>query len=295
MYDKIPPEINPTETSTKITYANAFDPNFCLLLRERRSASLAHMQYVTVEVESNKVASDQLRGKSDKDRRKCRTEASTSHSSIVHPQVDELTKLVKSLYAEMEKLKFEGKQTYRNTQNVYNRGGFRRPNNAPQTLTRDPRKRERDDQKIQTPLQNNLLDDKEGEYEEDDHEIPCLGDTPPSPHLTQSTYGKSLMDNKINELSKGEKEKENPSRYDMRSKKKGENTNASDQPIKIEKSAKAMIVRNKEKFSQSPPVLVEDLIPEVKEILKSPPSFSYENEIQKIKIHVPFSEMIKIE
>jgi hypothetical protein len=295
MNNKIPPEIKPTKTSAKITYASAFDPDFCLLLRERISASLAHMQDAVVEVESNIVASDQLRGKSNKDRRKSKIEASTSDSSIVHPQVDELTKLVKSLSVEMEKLKFEEKHTYRNTQNVDNRGGSRRHNNAPQILTRDPRNRERDDQKIQTPLQNNLLVDEEGEDEEGDPEIHCLGDTPPFPHLTQSTYGKSLMDNQINELSKGEREKENPSRYDLRSKKKGEKINASDQPTKTEKSAKAVTIGNKEKFAQSPPVLVEDPILEVKEILKSPPSFSYENEIQKIKIPVPFSELIKIE
>jgi hypothetical protein len=35
MYHNIPTEINPSEASTKITYANAFDLDFCLLLRER--------------------------------------------------------------------------------------------------------------------------------------------------------------------------------------------------------------------------------------------------------------------
>jgi hypothetical protein len=77
------------------------------------------------------VESDKLRGKFDKDGRKNRVEASTSDSSVVHPQVDELTKLVKSLSTEIEKLKKEGKQTYRNTQNVDNKGKFRRPNNTP--------------------------------------------------------------------------------------------------------------------------------------------------------------------
>jgi hypothetical protein len=33
LYYKIPTEIKPTKASTKISYANAFDPNFCLLLR----------------------------------------------------------------------------------------------------------------------------------------------------------------------------------------------------------------------------------------------------------------------
>jgi hypothetical protein len=46
MYNKIPAEIKPTEASAKITYASAFDPNFCLLLRERRATSLAHMEDV---------------------------------------------------------------------------------------------------------------------------------------------------------------------------------------------------------------------------------------------------------
>jgi hypothetical protein len=110
MYNKIPTEIKPTETSAKITYASAFDPEFFLLLRERRSTSLAHMQDATLEVESNILAADKLRGKSDRDRRKSRVEASTSDSSGVNPQVDELTKLVKSLSAEMEKMKLEGKQ-----------------------------------------------------------------------------------------------------------------------------------------------------------------------------------------
>jgi hypothetical protein len=38
------------------------------------------MQYVTLEVESNIVASEKLRGKSDRDRRKNIVEASTSDS-----------------------------------------------------------------------------------------------------------------------------------------------------------------------------------------------------------------------
>jgi hypothetical protein len=79
------------------------------LLRERRDTSLAHMQYVALEVESNILAAEKPRSKYDRDRRKGRVEASTSDSSASHPQVDELTKLVKSLSAEMEKLKFNGK------------------------------------------------------------------------------------------------------------------------------------------------------------------------------------------
>ena len=53
MYNKIPTEIKPSEASTMITYSSAFDPDSCLLLRERRAATLSHMQDAAVEVESN--------------------------------------------------------------------------------------------------------------------------------------------------------------------------------------------------------------------------------------------------
>jgi hypothetical protein len=146
---------------------------------------------------------DKLRGKFDRDRIKRRAEASTTDSSSVNPQVDELTKLVKSRSFEMENMKLEGKQNYRNTQNVDKRGNFRRLNNAPQVLQRDQINRDRDDKKFQSPLQNNLVDDEVGEDEEPALEIHCLGDTSPSPHLTQSAYEESLMENQLTEFSKG--------------------------------------------------------------------------------------------
>ena len=70
MYNKIPTDINPTGSSSKITYASAFCPEFCLLLRERISTSLAHMEDASLEVESNIMVADRLRGKFDRDRRK---------------------------------------------------------------------------------------------------------------------------------------------------------------------------------------------------------------------------------
>ena len=44
MYSKFPTEIKPLETSAKLTYANAFESEFSLLLRERRSITLLNMQ-----------------------------------------------------------------------------------------------------------------------------------------------------------------------------------------------------------------------------------------------------------
>ena len=66
MYSKIPTEIKPTGTSAMITYANSFNSDFCLLLIERRSASLSLMQDVSLEVESNILASQKVKGKIDR-------------------------------------------------------------------------------------------------------------------------------------------------------------------------------------------------------------------------------------
>ena len=113
MYNKIPDEIKPSEASAKMSYASAFGPDFCLLLREIRSASLDQMQDTAIEVESNVLAIDRLRNEADAGRRKGKSEASTSGSSVPHLQVDELTKMVKSLSAEMERMKVERRQAYK--------------------------------------------------------------------------------------------------------------------------------------------------------------------------------------
>jgi hypothetical protein len=82
--------------------------------------------------------------------------------------------------------------------------------------------RDRDDHRIQTPLQNNLVVDEEGEeIDELGPEVHCIEDTSPFPHLTQAACEESLRNSQINELSKGEKANHNSSnKYNLRSKKK---------------------------------------------------------------------------
>jgi hypothetical protein len=92
-----------------MTYVSAFDLDFCLLLREIRDTSLSHMQDAAIEVESNILAVDKLRSKADRDKRKGKSEGSNSSSFVSPPQMDEVTKLLKSLSARMERVKLEGK------------------------------------------------------------------------------------------------------------------------------------------------------------------------------------------
>jgi uncharacterized small protein (DUF1192 family) len=211
MYNKIPAEIKPSEASAQISYASAFDPDFCLVLRERRATSLAQMQDAAIEVESNMLAADRLRNKANTDRRKGKSEASTSDSTISgpplsHPQVSELAQVMNFLKEEVERLKVERRQMYKGPQNTENRTGFKRPNNfAPPTMHKE-KERDRDDQRIQAPFQNNFVaDEEEAEADEPEPKIHSLEVIPPFPHLTKSAYEESLMNGQLHELSKGDK------------------------------------------------------------------------------------------
>jgi hypothetical protein len=295
MYNKIPFEIKPTEASAKITYTSDFEPYLCLMLRERRATSLAHMQDGALEVESNVLVVDRLRNKTDRDRGRGISEASTSCSFLPRPQVDELIKMVKSLSIEMKNMKFEGKKGYKDAPNVDNRGNFTRPINIPQILPRELRSRDRDGQKFQTPLQNNLVVDEEREEEEIDPEIHCLGDNSPFPHLTQSTYEEFLMDSQINELCKGEKTNGSSNKYNLSSRKKEVKYNISYHPSRAEKPAKDATNNNKEEKTQNPPIVAKGLVTKVKEIINPPSYLNFEHEIQNIRIHVPLLELVNHE
>jgi hypothetical protein len=203
--------------------------------------------------------------------------------------------MVKSLSIEMKKMKFEGKKGYKNAPNVDNKGNFTRPINTPQILPREPTSRDRDGQKLQTPLQNNVVVDEEREEEELDPEIHCLGDTSPFPHLTQSIYEEFLMDGKINELRKGEMTNGSSNKYNLRSRKKEVNYDISYHPSRAEKPTKDTINNRKEKKTQNPPPVAKVPAAEVKEIIKTPSYFNFEHEIQKIRIPVPLSELVNHE
>jgi hypothetical protein len=96
MYGRIPNEIKLIDASTKITYANEFDSEFSLLLREIRSTTLFSMQEVAIEVESNILALDILKTRYDKETKKQREDSPTSsNSSTYDPKLEEMTKTLK--------------------------------------------------------------------------------------------------------------------------------------------------------------------------------------------------------
>jgi hypothetical protein len=128
-----------------------------------------------------------------------------------------------------------------------------------------------------------------------DPEIYCLRDTSPFPHLNQFSYEESLMNSQINELSKGEKANNSPNKYNLRSRKKQGKSGILDQPSRVENPVKDETNNNRENNAQNSSPLPKEPVLEVREILNPPPSFSFEHEIHKIRIHVPLSELVKHE
>jgi hypothetical protein len=195
MFGKIPAEIKPSDASTKITFSAAFDPDFCLILRERRSTTLALMQDAALEVESNITTSQKLKGRVE--RKKSVVESSSSSNS----KMEKMAKMLDSLTSEMSKLKVQNQQPARAKEpNAFaprnpNAFPYRRNNPQVQILQRD--RNPVDDQRIRPPFQNAVLDEeKQPPHDEieDADEINCFGDENDSSFLTQVDYEEALMD-----------------------------------------------------------------------------------------------------
>jgi uncharacterized protein YajQ (UPF0234 family) len=101
MFGKIPAEIKPSDASTKITFSFAFDPYFCLILRERKSTKLALMQDAALEVESNIMASQKLKRKVE------RNNFSIEPPSSSNTKMENMAKMLDNLTSEMSKLKIQ--------------------------------------------------------------------------------------------------------------------------------------------------------------------------------------------
>jgi hypothetical protein len=332
MYGKIPVEIKSSYASAKITYFDDFDSDFCLLLREKRSPNLSLMQDASLEVESNILASQKRKG--DFDRRRPKSE--TSSSSNADPKLDKMAKMLESLTSKISKLKIENKQpvkgrgTYdfagRNpNQNLNN---FRRNNHPTQILQRE--KNSTEDQRIKVPLQNVVMDEDNGEDQEDgEGDIHCVGEETGKSYLTQQDYEESLMTKQTEDdlMGDGIFTTEDKNRYNLRSK---SNTAQQDAPACPEKSTTP--VKKKDQTSEdqqansskvkatTPPkkttTPVKHQNPEIqphvekkrnqetssnqvkvsdKSADKVPYSFNFEAEIQKIKIPIPLVELMENE
>ena len=91
------------------------------MLREIRSTTLLYMQEEIIEVESNILASDWLKTRSEKDKKKQREDShASSNLDSYDPKLDEMTKTLKDLTYEIDKMEWESNQPNRDFQGVGN-------------------------------------------------------------------------------------------------------------------------------------------------------------------------------
>jgi hypothetical protein len=113
------------------------------------------------------------------------------------------------------------------------------------------------------------------------------------PHLTKSAYEESLMNDQLHELSRGDKAGSGRGRYNLRSDKKATTLDVPESSTRAEKPAEKTADNHRGKKAQPPSPIIQSHASEIREIPKLSSSFNSEHEIQKIRIPVPLTELIK--
>jgi hypothetical protein len=189
LYHKIPAEVKPSQPAAKVTFAGAFDSDFSLLLRERRSTTLSGMQDDAIEIESNMMASGKLKTKVEmgaREPRRFKEQAGPSGSGkSAEEKMDEMAKIIKDLSNKISRMELDQAKP-----DPYVRNQFRR-NPNPQIQQRQVKN---EDQKIQAPFktENFMQRDEMQDYEELEEDLNNLSDDDLEPHLTKQDYEKSL-------------------------------------------------------------------------------------------------------
>ena len=125
MYNSILVDIKPLVGAAKLHYTDAFDSDFSLLLRERKSATLPMMFQDALEVEVNMMASRKIRQKMET--RKDRDDGpSTSVASANDRKFEMMLETIEKL---MDKLSMDnGSLSSEENEPQFRNPNFRRPN-----------------------------------------------------------------------------------------------------------------------------------------------------------------------
>jgi hypothetical protein len=130
-----------------VTFVGAFDPDFALLLRERRSTDLTKMQDDSLEIESNMIASGKSKAKietGNKENRKFKEQGgSLGSGKSSRDKIDEMARVIREISNKISKLELD-----KSKRDNFPRKDFRRNPDpqAPQKIKKN------EDQKIPTPF-----------------------------------------------------------------------------------------------------------------------------------------------
>jgi len=163
IYNSLPTDCKPLEGMAKLHYAEAFDDEFALFLRERRSQTLAQMMSDAVEVEINMMSSKRGRYRVDpREQKKPKEESQASTSS--DPKFDSLVKAMERL---VDKLSIRDKPPSRDNVPQIRNPNYRAPRQQDplpprivqrgEKLPNDPNNPNND--QVRPPFQQNLVDE----------------------------------------------------------------------------------------------------------------------------------------
>jgi hypothetical protein len=114
LYNKIPMEVKPSQPAAKVTFTGAFDPDFSLLLRERRSVDLTKMQDNALEIESNMMGLGKLKAKTEtgnKETRRYREQGGSSGSGRSSgDKMDDMARIIKELSNKILQMELDKKK-----------------------------------------------------------------------------------------------------------------------------------------------------------------------------------------
>ena len=96
IYNSLPVQCKPREGMVKLHYAEGFDDDFALLLRERRSTTLADIMNDAIEVEVNLIASKKGKYRFETKKVKEEVQPSTSQSTA-DSKIDSMLKVMERL------------------------------------------------------------------------------------------------------------------------------------------------------------------------------------------------------
>ena len=191
VYNSIPIDIKPLVGAAKLHYVDAFESDFALLLRERKSASLPDMFKDALEVEANMMARGKMKHKIETDKRKIMEEIVPSTSVTTSSSDIKFEMILKAMDKMMNKITIDNMTLNREQNEPQIRDPkFRRPNppQPPQIRQRDIRNpRNPNDQQIQPPFHENYVDG-EGEAEPIEDQIHHFSDLVSDIYLIETKH-----------------------------------------------------------------------------------------------------------
>jgi hypothetical protein len=149
LYSKIPAEVKPSQPTAKVTFVGAFDPDFSMILRERRSIDHTKMKDDSLEMDSNMMASGKLKTKfeiGNKETRWYREQVGPFGSGrSSEDKMDDMERIIKELLNNISRMELDQSKNEH-----FPRRDFRR-NPNPQTQQRQIKN---EDKKIQAPFKS---------------------------------------------------------------------------------------------------------------------------------------------